>query len=60
MSFAIVFLCQTTSRFLPHVAIETEAVLSLDEDTVLLTSEVGACVINKHTAELHTYTNQYS
>lgn len=31
---------QTTSRFLPHVAIETEAVLSLDEDTVLLTSEV--------------------
>uniref|UniRef100_A0A671VRT2 Exostosin-1c n=1 Tax=Sparus aurata TaxID=8175 RepID=A0A671VRT2_SPAAU len=28
-------------RFLPHVAIETEAVLSLDEDTVLLTSEVN-------------------
>ncbi|XP_008421263.1 exostosin-1c isoform X1 [Poecilia reticulata] len=35
------FSCQTTSRFLPHVAIETEAVLSLDEDTVLLTSEVN-------------------
>lgn len=34
-------LSQTTSRFLPHVAIETEAVLSLDEDTVLLTSEVN-------------------
>lgn len=33
-------LSQTTSRFLPHVAIETEAVLSLDEDTILLTSEV--------------------
>uniref|UniRef100_A0A1A8IHM6 Exostoses (Multiple)-like 1 n=1 Tax=Nothobranchius kuhntae TaxID=321403 RepID=A0A1A8IHM6_NOTKU len=32
---------KTTSRFLPHVAIETEAVLSLDEDTVLLTSEVN-------------------
>ncbi|XP_056154291.1 exostosin-1c isoform X2 [Lampris incognitus] len=32
---------QTTSRFLPHVAIETEAVLSLDEDTVLLASEVN-------------------
>uniref|UniRef100_M4AQK3 Exostosin-1c n=1 Tax=Xiphophorus maculatus TaxID=8083 RepID=M4AQK3_XIPMA len=32
---------RTTSRFLPHVAIETEAVLSLDEDTVLLTSEVN-------------------
>ncbi|KAG9355576.1 hypothetical protein JZ751_000414 [Albula glossodonta] len=30
---------KTTSRFMPHVAIETEAVLSLDEDTVLLTSE---------------------
>ncbi|XP_027892224.1 exostosin-1c isoform X1 [Xiphophorus couchianus] len=35
------FSSQTTSRFLPHVAIETEAVLSLDEDTVLLTSEVN-------------------
>lgn len=34
-------LSQTTSRFLPHAAIETEAVLSLDEDTVLLTSEVN-------------------
>uniref|UniRef100_A0AAQ4S292 Exostosin glycosyltransferase 1 n=1 Tax=Gasterosteus aculeatus aculeatus TaxID=481459 RepID=A0AAQ4S292_GASAC len=32
---------KTTSRFLPHVAIETEAVLSLDEDTVLLTNEVN-------------------
>uniref|UniRef100_A0A8D3DSC6 Exostosin-1c n=1 Tax=Scophthalmus maximus TaxID=52904 RepID=A0A8D3DSC6_SCOMX len=32
---------KTTSRFLPQVAIETEAVLSLDEDTVLLTSEVN-------------------
>lgn len=32
---------KTTSRFLPHVAVETEAVLSLDEDTVLLTSEVN-------------------
>lgn len=31
---------QTSSRFLPHAAIETEAVLSLDEDSVLLTSEV--------------------
>uniref|UniRef100_A0A673AD37 Exostosin-1c n=1 Tax=Sphaeramia orbicularis TaxID=375764 RepID=A0A673AD37_9TELE len=39
--FTVVFLSQTTSRFLPHVAIETEAVLSLDEDTVLLTSEVN-------------------
>ncbi|XP_032436584.1 exostosin-1c isoform X1 [Xiphophorus hellerii] len=35
------FSSQTTSRFLPHIAIETEAVLSLDEDTVLLTSEVN-------------------
>ncbi|XP_023687908.2 exostosin-1c [Paramormyrops kingsleyae] len=32
---------KTTSRFLPHVAIETDAVLSLDEDAVLLTSEVN-------------------
>ncbi|XP_012693106.2 exostosin-1c [Clupea harengus] len=32
---------KTTSRFLPQAAIETEAVLSLDEDTVLLTSEVN-------------------
>ncbi|KAL6457136.1 hypothetical protein MHYP_G00340990 [Metynnis hypsauchen] len=32
---------KTSSRFLPHVTIETEAVLSLDEDTVLLTSEVN-------------------
>lgn len=40
LQFTAVFLSQTTSRFLPHVAIETEAVLSLDEDTVLLTSEV--------------------
>ncbi|XP_054910931.1 exostosin-1c isoform X2 [Poeciliopsis prolifica] len=32
---------KTSSRFLPHVAIETEAVLSLDEETVLLTSEVN-------------------
>ncbi|XP_012991126.1 exostosin-1c isoform X1 [Esox lucius] len=32
---------KTSSRFLPNVAIETEAVLSLDEDTVLLTSEVN-------------------
>lgn len=58
------FSSQTTSRFLPHVAIETEAVLSLDEDTVLLTSEVRVCVcvhvLVKSTAELHTYKNQYS
>ncbi|XP_051527551.1 exostosin-1c [Myxocyprinus asiaticus] len=32
---------KTSSRFLPHAAIETEAVLSLDEDTVLLTSEIN-------------------
>ncbi|XP_030645030.1 exostosin-1c [Chanos chanos] len=32
---------KTSSRFLPHVAIETEAVLSLEEDTVLLTNEVN-------------------
>ncbi|XP_047006622.1 exostosin-1c [Ictalurus punctatus] len=32
---------KTSSRFLPHAAIETEAVLSLDEDSVLLTSEVN-------------------
>ncbi|XP_077599499.1 exostosin-1c isoform X1 [Stigmatopora nigra] len=32
---------KTTSRFLPHVAIETDAVLSLDEDAALLTSEVN-------------------
>lgn len=32
---------KTSSRFLPHASIETEAVLSLDEDTVLLTSEIN-------------------
>ncbi|CAL9690825.1 unnamed protein product [Knipowitschia caucasica] len=32
---------KTSSRFLPHVSLETEAVLSLDEDTVLLTNEVN-------------------
>ena len=41
---------QTTSRFLPNAAIETDAVLSLDEDTVLLTSEVRLwlCVHDVH------------
>ncbi|KAI7798859.1 exostosin-1c, partial [Triplophysa rosa] len=32
---------KTSSRFLPHAAIETDAVLSLDEDTVLLTNEIN-------------------
>lgn len=36
----LLFFLQTSSRFLPHATIETEAVLSLDEDSVLLTSEV--------------------
>nr|XP_006631498.1 PREDICTED: exostosin-1c-like [Lepisosteus oculatus] len=32
---------KVSSHFLPHSAIETDAVLSLDEDAVLLTSEVN-------------------
>ncbi|XP_019729223.1 exostosin-1c [Hippocampus comes] len=59
---------KTTSRFLPHVAIETDAVLSLDEDTVLLTSEVciqqacrlvhvvlGGCLVPPSVCHLHRY-----
>lgn len=34
---------QLSERFFPYVAIQTDAVLSLDEDTTLSTSEVSLC-----------------